>query len=93
MSVFAKHTGRRLAFVLTLAVCTWCKVSSAEPNTQATAAQPDDYEYRFSDDGLLGNTLQNTGDIFKGRPKPHRVLLLRPRATFVNELFKSVENL
>ena len=51
------------------------------------------YEYKFDDDGLLGKDLGNNLPIIKVRPKGTRDRLLRPRASFVQEMLKSVENM
>jgi len=58
-----------------------------------TTLQGDDYGYKFEDDSLLGSTLANSGDIFAGRKRYQRVMLLRPRTDLRPQLFKSVENL
>ena len=58
-----------------------------------TTTSGDDYGYKFTDDALLGSTLANTGDIFRGRKRFQRVILFRPRADLRTELRKSVENL
>lgn len=83
-----------LVFALlgTLATASWSSIGHAEPMEEPRST-PGDYEYRFIDDDLLGNSLANSGDIYKGRAGFHRVLLLRPRTAFVVQLFKSVENL
>ena len=51
------------------------------------------YEYKFDDDGLLGKDLGANLPIIKVRPKGGRDRLLRPRASFVQEMLKSVENM
>ena len=81
-----------LALVGALATISWSGIGYAE-STDGARSTSGDYEYRFVDDGLLGSTLANSGDIYKGRAGFHRVLLLRPRTAFVVQLFKSVENL
>ena len=50
-------------------------------------------EYRFKDDQMLGTTLSSTMAILKVNLHPERVMLLRPRASFVDELLKSVETM
>jgi len=85
------HLARRLSVTCALVVSALCGTARAE--TTATRVDSGDYEYRFGDEDLLGDTLSNVGDIYKGRAKFHRVILLRPRTAFVTHLFKSVENL
>jgi hypothetical protein len=65
----------------------------AESATHTNVSENGDYSYRFTDEELLGDTLQNVGDMYRGRPKFARVLLLRPRTSLVNELLKSAEEL
>jgi len=87
-----RSTARKLGFISILVVGSWNGLGRAE-TTSSTRSESGDYEYRFDDEGLLGNTLANSGDIFKGRARFQRVLLLRPRTAFVQHLFKSVEDL
>lgn len=65
----------------------------AESTTATATSETGDYSYRFADEDLLGGTLANQGDMFRGRPRFARVLLLRPRVTLVAELLKSAEAL
>lgn len=61
----------------------------------AAAAQAKDspYSYHFDDDFMVGDTLSTTPPrIVILRPIP-RIMLLRPRASFVAEMLKSVEML
>jgi len=68
--------------------------SQAEQKTRAeTASTGNDYECKFDDDDLLGSSLVNSGDIFRGRAGFQRVLLLRPRTDLRPQMYKSVENL
>jgi hypothetical protein len=85
-------TARKLALLGALVTLHWSSTSRAE-STKTQQSGAGDYEYSFVDDDLLGSTLGNSGDIFRGRAGFHRVLLLRPRTAFVVQLFKSVENL
>jgi hypothetical protein len=59
------------------------------------AAQPADtdqrYSYRFDDDYMVGDTLATTPPLLKVQPRPLKVSLIRPRASFVSEMLKSVE--
>jgi hypothetical protein len=88
---------KRAAF-LCVSVAVTCVTFS--PNIHAehkarvdSTAESNDYEYKFDDDGLLGSTLANTGDIFAGRKRFQRVLLIRPRTDLRPHMYKSVENL
>jgi hypothetical protein len=65
----------------------------AESTTQTAVAENGDYSYRFSDEDLLGDTLSQVGDMYRGRPKFARVLLLRPRTNLVSEILRSAEDL
>jgi hypothetical protein len=65
----------------------------AEPKRVTETTSDGDYSYRFDDESLLAETLQNVGDIYRGRPKFARVLLLRPRVQLVQEILKSAEDL
>ena len=64
---------------------------------QAALAQPspsdDNYTYRFDDDQMVGDTLSTTPPLLVLRKKPLRVQLIRPRASFVAEMLKSVDTL
>ena len=51
------------------------------------------YKVEFEDSDLLGDALANGGFVLRIRSTPARVLLIRPRASFVPELTKSVENM
>jgi hypothetical protein len=57
------------------------------------AKEPAGYSYDFEDDALLGDTLSSPPPIIKGHRRGVRVTLLRPRASFVAEMLKSVEAL
>jgi hypothetical protein len=65
----------------------------AEPSASNAAEGNGDYSYRFTDEDLLGGTLNQVGDMYRHRPKAARVLLLRPRTSLVQEIFKSAEGL
>lgn len=65
----------------------------ADPGVQTQAAENGDYSFRFSDENLLGGTLNGAGDLYGRRPKAARVMLLRPRVSLIQEIVKSVENL
>lgn len=69
------------------------QTAMAEPTTSSKNLDNGDYSYQFSDEDLLGDTLGAVGDMYRGRPKYARVLLLRPRTSLVQELIKSAEGL
>jgi hypothetical protein len=75
-----------IATLLCLATPAWGSVATTE-------SKDGEYGYRFSDDPL--NALGS--DVYvaqlKVRPPPKRVTLIRPRTSFVAELFKSAEAL
>jgi hypothetical protein len=78
--------------VAVLGLCV-AQTALAEPTAQTTSTENGDYSYRFSDEDLLGGTLNNVGDMYRWRPKTARVMLLRPRVSLVQEILKSAENL
>jgi len=57
--------------------------------------QQDDARYSvvFVDDLLKGDGIDSSAAQIKVRPPSTRSLLIRPRTSFVMEMFKSVENL
>ncbi len=74
--------------------------AAAAPAAAAPAAAPaakdaksKDYGYTFEDDPLASNVQGTTGFVLKLRPPSARQILLRPRASFVPEMLKSVEAL
>ncbi len=80
---------RRFAAVaLGASTLTISLAAGAEPRSQAPASS---YSYDFEPDDLVGETLANTPPLLTVRPRPGRILLLRPRASFVPDLLKSVE--
>lgn len=86
------HRSILVAIVVVLGLCV-AQTASAEDTAQTDVAENGDYSYRFSDEDLLGDTLTEVGDMYRGRSKFARVLLLRPRTSLVQELFKSAEEL
>jgi hypothetical protein len=77
---------RLLAGALALASFSVVGVASAQ-----TPSKEDSYTYTFIDDDLLGDTLSSPPPILKGGWRPKRITLIRPRASFVGEMLKSVE--
>ena len=53
----------------------------------------DEYSYHFDDELLVGDTLGGTPVVILERKPAHRIMLLRPRASFVGEMLKSVETM
>lgn len=52
-----------------------------------------DYTYEFEDDPLNSDLSGAFGYTIVARPGPIRVLLIRPRLHYVNEMLKSVEHM
>jgi hypothetical protein len=82
-----------------LSILAFAGLATAQPDPASRAvaktveADKDAYGYIFEDDAL--NALDNDGNlpIIKARPRGLRTNLIRPRTSFVPELFKSVEKL
>lgn len=51
------------------------------------------YGYEFDDDPLAAGGFGPHDSVIKVRPKAARVTLIRPRTSFVYEMFKSVEDI
>lgn len=49
------------------------------------------YSYHFDDDLMVGDTFSTPPPLLRLRTTQPRIMLLRPRASFVGELLKSVE--
>jgi hypothetical protein len=81
-----KHFPRSIA--VALAACIFAVAFGASAQTK-----PEAYTYDFEPDDLIGETLATTPPLLRVRPQPLRVMLLRPRASFVAEMLKSVEAL
>ena len=58
---------------------------------QTKAAKEEAIFYHFDDDAMVGDTLSSNLAILRVRPTAGHVTLLRPRASFVAEMLKSVE--
>lgn len=71
---------------LLLATCVVLSPTLAHAQTKVYS-----YGYKFDDEYLLGDTFGSPAALIKGGPRPHRVMLIRPRTEFVGELLKSVE--
>jgi len=69
-------------------------VGSPNAFAQAASARDEAPVYEFVDDYMVGSTLDGTPPLLRvpGQIRP-RILLIRPRASFVAELLTSVEHL
>jgi hypothetical protein len=76
---------RHLA-ALAAALLSRTRVASAET---AADCRRGDCEYRFDDEALNDPGWSAYGDYLKIRPPAKRVMLIRPRVSFVPELLKS----
>jgi hypothetical protein len=65
----------------------------ALPGVASAQAKEGSYNYHFEDDYMVGDTLSTTPPLLVVRRHPPRIMLLRPRASFVGEMLKSVEAL
>ena len=59
--------------------------------SQAQSKADESLIYEFDDDDLMGDALGTTSALIRIRPEASRVTLIRPRASFVPEMLKSVE--
>lgn len=80
-----------LSVALALSALTLAAPSLAQSDEPSSSTTDDGYFYGFKDDALLGGTLSTTDAQIKVRKKAARVTLIRPRASFVAEMLKSVE--
>ena len=64
---------------------------SASALAQSDGKADPGYVYEFMDDDLVGDTLGTTSALIRVRPGAAKTTLIRPRASFVPELLKSVE--
>jgi hypothetical protein len=69
-------------------LCAVAPVASADPPKQDNG-----YEYKFTDDKLLADTMGAAGAKISVVKVGRRERLLRPRVQFVQEMLKSVENM
>lgn len=82
-----KHT----LFTAGLACACTLAPLSVKAQEHAVSDTPDGYAVEFSDSDLLGQSLDLTGLLIPIRDEHVRTLLIRPRASFVPELSKSIE--
>jgi hypothetical protein len=82
-----RSTTLPVALGLALAALVLARSSQA----QTTTVKPDGIIYDFKDDYMVGDTITGYTAILQLRPPPPRITLIRPRASFVAEMIKSVE--
>jgi hypothetical protein len=75
-----------IAAVLAVSLLSIAGVAGAQP-------KPDEYSYHFDDDFMVGDTLGTTPLVILERKPSPRIMLLRPRASFVGEMLKCVETM
>ncbi|MFT3775082.1 MAG: hypothetical protein QM820_57780 [Minicystis sp.] len=68
-------------------------ISAFAPAASADPPKEQGYEYKFTDDKLLGDTMGAAGAKITVIKMGRRDRLLRPRVQFVQEMLKSVENM
>ncbi|MCA9599939.1 MAG: hypothetical protein KC776_41830 [Myxococcales bacterium] len=81
------------AICLFAAAAVFGLAANAHADVESTHKTKDGNEYRFKDDLLDSEATYPRGAIITVRPGAARVMLLRPRASFVPEMLKSVENI
>ncbi len=62
-------------------------------STYQTQDAPDGYVVKFKDELLDGGGMDSNTALIKVRPQAARLILIRPRLHFVNELLKSAESI
>jgi hypothetical protein len=78
---------------LALVVASLLSSITGVAGAQTKAAKQEPIFYRFDDDAMLGDTLSSNLAVLRVRPAAGHVTLLRPRASFVVEMLKSVEGM
>jgi hypothetical protein len=69
-----------------------CALALLALTASASAQSKDDrYRYTFEPDDLMGETFGAPPPLLRVPPKGRRVMLIRPRVSFVVELLESVE--
>lgn len=66
---------------------------TAGDDTYQTQDVQEGYAVTFKDELLDGNGMDSNTAIIRVRPQAARVILIRPRLHFVNELLKSAESI
>ncbi len=76
------------------ALALFAGISMAAPSALAETPKKDgSYEYKFTDDNLLGKDIAGNVPMIKVGKPARRDRLHRPRVQFVQEMLKSVENM
>ena len=82
---------RALALASLTACATWSLAASAQVRELKTTHEG--YEVRFEDGDVLADGNGADGFVLRLRTSVPHVLLIRPRASFVPEMLKSVEDM
>jgi hypothetical protein len=80
-----------VSVLLGFALCAFSGLAHAD--VDKTERTKDGDYYVFLDDLLNSDVTQPSGGTITVRPIPYRTRLLRPRTSFVMEMFKSVERI
>ena len=83
----------KLRSAVLAAVCVVAVPSIASAQVESTRFTDDGSIYKFRDDLLGAQGAAATGWVIRVRPPAARTTLIRPRCSFVMEMFKSVEKL
>ena len=78
-------------FVLGVSLSVLTLAGAADAQTKADAGVG--YSYHFDDDLMVGDTFGSPPPLLTMGHRPEHITLLRPRASFVAEMLKSVEAL
>ena len=70
-----------------------CAPSLARAEVKSTQRTSEGDVYEFLDDLVDSDVNAPRGDSIRVRTKPYRTTLIRPRTSFVYEMFKSVEDI
>ena len=85
------HQARVAALACLVSCASWS--FSAQAQYESLETTQDGYEVHFEDGDVLSESDQAKGFILRLPPEPRRVLLIRPRASFVSEMLKTVEHM
>lgn len=80
-------------WAVALGLSTLCASSLASAEVQSATRTREGDNYIFRDDLLSSDVRFPRGGSIRVRPPALRVMLIRPRASFVTEMFKSVEHI
>ncbi len=91
------HSLATIATIATIVATATPSLAGAPECSERSSLSQEDarcgYSYRFLDDPLAAGGLSAGDARVRGAHQPQRVLLIRPRAHFVVEMLKSVEDL